>query len=112
MNVQKMALAIFSVIILASFTLPTAVNNEVISFGKDVYPIFQTKCNQGECHGRKGKAFPKYTSYAIIRAKSKKIVYRLNREKDPMPPADAAIPLEAEEKKMILDWIKSGMPNN
>jgi hypothetical protein len=112
MNIRKVALALFSTILLGSFSLPTTEHNDIVSFRNDVYPIFQTKCNQGECHGRKGKAFPKYTSYAIIRAKSSKIVYRLNKEKDPMPPADAEIPLKPEEKKMILDWIKSGMPNN
>lgn len=83
-----------------------------ISFEKDIFPIFQSKCNQGECHGDKGKAFPKYTSYGIIRAKSRKIAYRLKKEKDPMPPLDADLPLTSKERQLLLDWIASGAPRN
>ena len=83
-----------------------------ITFEADIYPIFQTKCNQGACHGDDGKAFPKYTSYGIIKAKSRKIAYRLKKKKDPMPPLDAAIPLTPEERQLLLDWIASGAPRS
>jgi uncharacterized membrane protein len=83
-----------------------------VSFQEDVFPVFQSKCNQGECHGRRGKAFPKYTSYGIIKAKAKKVVYRLNKKEDPMPPKDSEWQLTAKEKQQILEWIEGGMPRN
>ncbi|MCI4647892.1 hypothetical protein [Phaeodactylibacter sp.] len=110
-NVIALLMLLF-LLLLTSFSDKGSVIPASIVFERDIYPIFQTKCNQGECHGDKGKAFPKYTSYGIIKGKSRKIAYRLNKEKDPMPPVDADLPLTSEERQLILDWIASGAPRD
>ncbi len=85
---------------------------EDVSFREDVFPIIEKKCNTGECHGPKGKAYPKYTTHIMIEAKSKKMMKRIQDEKKPMPPEDSGITLKKEELAVLQAWIDAGMPNN
>ncbi len=91
---------------------PIRLEIEGISFSKDVLPFFQTKCNFGECHGKTGKAFPKYRTYSMIKAKAKKVVKRLKDDKNPMPPEDAGVTVTKEEIAMLEAWIEAGYPKN
>lgn len=97
----------------APLEISKAHQGEIPSFQADVFPLFETKCNlDNTCHGQKGTAFPKYHSYGMIKAKAKKVAYRLKRTDKPMPPPDAEVSLSDEERSTILQWIEAGMPNN
>jgi len=85
---------------------------EPVSFRSDIVPLFQTKCNQEDCHGRKGSAFPKFTSHAMIKAKAKKIIRRLEDDKDPMPPSDASVTMTQQEVAMFKRWVEEGAQPN
>jgi len=74
--------------------------------------LFQTKCNLEDCHGRKGSAFPKFTSHAMIKAKAKKIIRRLEDDKDPMPPSDASVTMTQQEVAMFKRWVEEGAQPN
>ncbi len=84
-----------------------------VSFSKDLFPIIKTKCNQGaDCHGEDGTAFPKYTTYLMIQAKSKKMIKRITNERDPMPPADSEFTLTKEEIAVFETWVTEGKLEN
>ena len=87
-------------------------SDPTVSFRGDIVPLFQTKCNQGECHGPKGTAFPKFTSHPMIKSKAKKIITRLEDKKDPMPPADAEPRITAQEIQLFKTWVAEGFPEN
>ncbi len=82
------------------------------SFQQEVFPIIEKKCNTGDCHGQEGTAFPKYRTYLMIRAKSKKMIKRIFDEKKPMPPADSGLTLEKAEIAILQSWVEAGMPEN
>lgn len=82
------------------------------SFKTDIWPTFVVKCNNDDCHGQRGSAFPKFHAYLMIKSKSKKILKKLEDEHDPMPPADAPIPITDVEVERIRKWIEAGAPEN
>ena len=90
----------------------TPAPGDVPSFTEDVWPIFVNKCNNDDCHGPKGTAFPKFKSHLMIKAKSKKIDKRLINERDPMPPLDATVTLTDDELESLRKWIAAGAPEN
>jgi uncharacterized membrane protein len=81
------------------------------SFFNDVYPILFTKCGGTECHGPDSRAAARYNTYKNVYAYRKKIKKRIDTKIEPMPPIDKP-QLTAKEKKLILDWIEAGAPNN
>ena len=90
-----------------------AVSEEGISnvtFAGDVLPLLELKCNTGDCHGRQGSAFPKLTTYLMVRAKSKLIMKRMNNTRDPMPPLESEERLTAAEIQLFQQWIDQGTP--
>lgn len=82
------------------------------SFKTDIWPTFVVKCNNDDCHGQRGSAFPKFHAYLMIKSKSKKILKKFEDQHDPMPPADAPIPITDVEVERIRKWIEAGAPEN
>lgn len=83
---------------------------EDISFSEDIFPLFQTKCNLEECHGKKEK--PNYEDYEAIKKNVKRIRKRISDINMPMPPRKSEVKLERSELLMLLAWIKAGAPEN
>ena len=85
---------------------------QIPSFKQEIWPTFVVKCNNNDCHGAKGSAFPKFQAYLMVKSKSKKILKKLEDENDPMPPKDAPIPITDIEIERIRKWIEAGAPDN
>ncbi len=91
-----------------------------VDFFRDVKPILEAKC--GKCHGaetKKAKLDLSTEQTIIAGGKSGPVVVlgkpaesplhrRIIDKKDPMPPADEAMQLTAEEIKTIEEWILQG----
>lgn len=76
------------------------------SFGKDVFPIIQAKCN--DCHvGGAGKPWP-LDNWEDIAHWKNPLFHELTA--CTMPPADAGNQLTVEERKTILEWVACGTP--
>jgi uncharacterized membrane protein len=86
-------------------------STEPPSFYREVYPIIFAKCNGVECHGADSRASVRYTSYRSVYANRKKIIKRINDDREPMPPKDQTA-LSQEEKTILELWIRSGALEN
>ena len=122
-NIFKViSLALLSVLILASFyqestslsefdsTKFTIVEDTVVSFIQDIYPLIYMNCSSTDCHGINGT--PRFNSFRVIKGKSKAIIERLHDKKNPMPPLGSGFKLTKEEIHLFDEWVKNGSPNN
>lgn len=119
---KVISLALFPVLILASFsqvsvplsaphlTKFTIVEDTVVSFIQDIYPLIYMNCCSADCHGINGT--PRFNSFRVIKGKSKSIIERLHDKKNPMPPLGSGFELTKEEIHLFDEWVKSGSPNN
>jgi len=81
-----------------------------VSFSQDIVPLLTTKCNIPECHD--GSQPPSLGNYKKVRVWLGRIQFRINYEKDPMPPKDSQTQLTEKELELLNAWIKQGAKNN
>lgn len=79
------------------------------SWGNEVQPIIESRCNG--CHGEGGveRAVFDYSSYAGVYANRGPILNQVYACR--MPPPDAAAPT-ADERRSLLAWLVCGAPND
>lgn len=103
--------SVLLVIMLVSQQHDNEKTNDPPSFYKEVYPIFFSKCSGKECHGGDSRASVRYATYRSIYAYRKKIIKRINDQREPMPPENSPA-LTDKEINLIELWINSGAPEN
>ncbi len=80
------------------------------TFARDAFPVVQKYCNG--CHGEGGieQALYDYSSYpGVARARSSIATFVSDCR---MPPADAGLFPDDQERQVLLQWIACGAQNN
>jgi hypothetical protein len=83
---------------------PTACPEPSLTY-KDVGPVIKTRC--ASCHDGRGEQWP-LASYSDVADWCDQI--RSMVQDCSMPPPDAGIRMPAEERELILTWIRCGYP--
>ena len=88
-------------------------NLRVVSFNKEVLPIFQTSC--GQCHASKGKNFTTYDGIMkdvkAGNANQSNIYTTITSSISRMPPTSHDA-LNQDQRSLIYVWIQQGAKNN
>lgn len=93
----------------------------IVSFNKDVTPIFEKSCNSSSCHGAGGN-YPDLSTgnaYTVLlgsdlidttNASNSELYKRMTGESKPIMPTTGL--LSKKETSIIFNWIKQGAQNN
>jgi hypothetical protein len=90
---------------------PACTPELVVSFSKEVHPIFNAKCAIPTCHVHTNQSLPFLTNFKEIKPNTSDIISQLSNRA--MPPARSAGGLlTAHEKSIINCWVTQGSLDN